>query len=363
MVTRTARKAAAPARRSQTKPAAKKAAPPARRTRSSAPKEAPAAKAVEERPVASKGAQGATLAATITVTAHDLARAALTLERAKQTYDAVLAKYWEQYGEEVEDIKSRGREVLNELDGPGRVGRPPKEAPITKGKKSDPIIGEVYDYEEVKAFPLVKLRELSRDLAAEGVIKETVKKTVILEEMDEAGLFRESDDEAADQRDAVADEDDAEALEEDVEEFEDEADDSDDEGADEDDDAEDDEDDGEDVTADQLRRMNLKDLQDVAEENGIRWQKKKQDVLLKELLAAVGVTEDEEDEEESEDEDVEDDALTEEQVLAMSNQELRVIMKQLVAAGEDEPTLKVKKDTEALANWVLDHLEEDDDED
>lgn len=362
MVTRT-RKAAAPTRSARparsAKPApAKKGAAPARRTRTAPAKAAPAPKAAEERPAVTRGAQGAVLVAGITVTAHDVAKAALTLKRAQIIFDDLNAKYWEQYGEEVADIKARGKEVLAELDGPGRVGRPPKEAPITKGKKSEPIIGETYDYEEVKALPLVQLRELARDLAKEDIIEETVKKTVILEQMEEAGLFRESDDEASASGDSVDDEDAAAEDEEGDEEFED--DDSDDEGADEDDDDEDAEDDGDDITADDLREMNLKELQDVAEENGIPWKKKPQAALLKELLAAVGASEEEPDDEEEDDED--DDGLTEEQVRSMSNKELRVIMNQLVKAGEDEPPLKVKKDTDALAEWVLEHLDEDEED-
>jgi hypothetical protein len=360
MVTRTAKKAAAPTRSTRstnrsTKPTAKKAAAPARRTRTAPAKSAPAPEVEEERPVVSKGAQGATLPAAITVTAHDVLRA-------KLTYEHLYARYWEQYGEEVAEIKARGKEVLAELDGPGRVGRPPKEAPITQGKKSDPLIGETYDYNEFKGFPLVKIREIARDLAAEGIIEETVKKTVILEQMEEAGLFRESDDEAPVRRDSRDVADTPEEDEEGDEEFEDEDDDSeDDEESDEEDDDDDDEEDGDDITPDYLRRLNLKDLQDVAEENDIPWKKKTQAALLAELIEAAGGEDEEPDDEEDEDEE-EDGGLTEEQIRAMSNKELRTIMAQLVKAGEDEPPLKVRKDTAALAEWVIEHLDEDEED-
>jgi hypothetical protein len=304
----------------------------------------------ETRPVVTKGAQGATLAASHNVQAHDVLRAYLTFQN-------LAAAYWDQYGEEVAEIKAMGRAVVDELAGPGRVGKPPQEG-VRKGKVRDSLMGETYDYDAFKAKPLTEIREIARALAAEGIISETTKKPLIMEEMEEKGLFRPEDDEAADSGDAGDDDGDAEEVEED-EEFEDDDADGDDEDDDEDDDAEDDAEDGGGVTADELREMNLKALQETAEENNIPWRKKSQDVLLAELLAAVGAAPDEDEEDgEDEDDDEDPDLLTEERVLSMSIGELRKIKEQLVAAGEDEPPLKIRKNQELYANWVLDHLEE-----
>lgn len=348
MPVRTAKKAA-PAARS-TRPATKKpavSAPAPEKAvsagRTRKPSEATAEKAVESpKPVVG----------TLRVTAHDVLRAELTFENAKKAFEQLRAEYWAQYDVDVDEIKELSQAAIHEFDGPEQQGRPPADGPMRKARVRgvEPVIGEAYDRTKVSSMGLVELRKLAKELVGEGLITELKVKSEILKQMEEAGLFRSAVDASADEGDAGAEPSDAEEDEEGEDE----------EGEYEDDDDEDDgeeDDEGDSISAADLREMTLKDLQDVAEENGVKWKGKKQAALLEELLALVEDDEEEADEpdDEEDDDEEEDGGLTEESIRAMSLKELQKLAAQLDTA----PPLKVKKDRDALVEWLLENLEEE----
>lgn len=289
MPVRKATPAAKPAARTtttRTTTAAKKTAAPARKAAPAAPK-APAAKpAAARRPAATKAA--APVAKKQKYTGHDVARAVLTAMRALKTAMVVVQGYAEEYQEELggdlaEFLAPMGHGVKGTAaDGPHRRARVAEE---------DRVIGELYNRDEVVSMKLVDLRELAADLVEQGVITEPKVKSVILEQMEEAGLFRGSDGSDSDE----------DAGDDEAGEYEDDG------------DAEEDEEDGDDsddpeledvpYTREELEAMSLNELRQLAKDNSLPYKGMDAEELVNSFIP--GEEGEEEDEEEPEDEDEE----------------------------------------------------------
>jgi hypothetical protein len=297
MVVRTTKKAtAAPA---------KKAAAPAKKATPApkpAPKAAPARKAAPAKPAVEK------------VTAYDVLRADKAVEKAQQEYYRIKNLFWQQNEGELSAAVEHAEKMVEEITPAPRTGRKPAETPSAKARAKDPVIGEFYDIDDTRALGLRDLRDLAADLAEKGLITETMKKPIILKQMEDAGLFRAAGNAGTDEDDIVDDDEDL-AEDEEAEEYEDEAEDESDdsEESDDDDEADDDsedEDDEDGYSLDDLKKMKLKQLQDLAEQNEIDWDGLSKDDLIAELW---GEDEDEEDEDESEDEEIDDEEDEEEE--------------------------------------------------
>lgn len=336
------RAAAAPAKREAVKPApaAKKAAvarPADKRTENVA-----TARAVRSEKIA-KVKEDAVKGVDVHPTRKDEI-SAYDVVRAWHTAFTLHSQFVQQQGEELAEVLDFVAPIMA-----AKIGGP-KKTPATRAKvdPEDRVIGEYYDRDDVEKYTLKELRELAADLVANGIISEKMKKTVILTQMEEAGLFRE--DGSAD-----ADEDD---IEDDVDEDAEEGVEDDDSESDDDDD----EDETEDVVYDRadLKAMTLKELQELAEANECDWKGMGKAALIDALLAD---DDEEEDSEEAEDEEEDDDVvgIDPDDLPNMDLDELLDLCKQI---DLKVPATK-RKNKKSVIQMILDELgdeEEDDDE-
>lgn len=330
-----AKKAAAPARKSAP---AKKAAPA---------KAAPAPKTSDSRNISHTPKKP-------TVVAHDVMKALLTYKRAEAVFLELYAKYWEEYGEVLDGAAEHAEKFLSDIAPPNKQGRRDvKEGPARKALPAEPMVDEYFNRDEVEDMSIRELRDLAKDLATRGVIAETMVKKEILNQMEAAGLFREDGS-------ASADEDDFDDEDEDVEDSR--PDDEEDDDADSDpEDDDDDEGDGEEAyTLEDLKEMDLDELQDLAEQLGIPWKRKKQAELIELIMESAEDEDGEEEaeEEEEDDEEYEELELDEDQIRDMSVAELLALLGQL---GVKVP-VKAKKNKDALIDLVMENLEEEDED-
>lgn len=357
MVTRTSkttatRRSAAPAAK-KSAPALAKKAPPAKPapTRKAAPAKAapapkkPAVKSVE------------------TVTAHDVLRARKAIEAATQEAYRLENLYWAQNTAALDEAKEHAEKAAAELTPPKKAGPKPADTPARRARAKDPVAGEFYDRDKVEGYSLRELRDLAEDLVDREIITERMKKSVILEQMEDAGLFREEGSASADEDDELSDDEDAQEDEE-AEDFEEEEDDdsSDEDDADDDEDDADDAEDGdgddeEGYTLEELKAMKLKDLQDLAEQNGVEW-----DDLSKSKLidALVGVDEDEDEPEDDED-DEEEEGFVEVNPEDIPNMSVKELLELAGDIGLKIPTSK-SKNKEYLIDKILEQVDDEDED-
>lgn len=337
------RKPTASARRKPGRPAAaaKKAVP----ARKAAPAAKPApVKATPKPPVKAAPAERKPISkapAQQTYTAHDVLRAFANAFR-------MFNVYWEEYGEVLDGAALH----VGELAPPPKNGRPFKDGPARKAlAKKPPVAGEYFDLDEVQQMGAVAIRELAAGLAERGLITETKIKKTIIEQMEEAGLFRETGDSDADEVDEL---DDEEVEDDDEEEFED------DEEDDEDDsDGDDDEDDGEEAyTLADLKNMDIEELQGLAEQLGIRWKNLTKASLINKIMETAEGDEEEPEDDEEEDDDAEELELDMDDIQNMSAAELVDILEKMQIAVP----AKIKKNADALRDLLLENIDEDDEE-
>lgn len=250
------------------------------------------------------------------ITAHDVVAARRVAERAQQEVFRLETLYWKQHEAELQEVVEHAEKSVSST--PKRTGRKPADTPVSKARSKTPVIDEFFDRDVVEAMGLREFRELAGELVEKGLISEPKIKKVALQQMEEAGLFREAGSGGADEDDSV-DDDETSAEDEEDEEYEDEEDDSDDDSDDDDDDESDEDDDDEDeddedgYTLDDLKAMKLKQLQDLAEQNEIDVDGMSKSEIIEALLeSAEDEEDDDEDEEEPEDEVDEDDDEEEE---------------------------------------------------
>lgn len=294
VIRRPAPAAKASPRSARTTAAKKTAAPaPARRTAAPARKAAPARPATQSKAdqlAAARAAKAAkeaeaAKAATKNVEPHPTKKAAVTANdvlRARHTYEFLYSQWLQQQGEEITAVL----EFVAPIMAPQRGVA--KKSPLTRAKvePEERIVDEYYNRDDIETYSIKELRELAADLAENGIITETKVKSKILAEMEAAGLFREDGSADADE-DGVEEDDDADA-EEDGEE---------DDDADE---SDDDDDDGittENFTRAELKKMDLAELQDLAELNEFEWEGLDKDELIETILSASEGEDEEEDEE------------------------------------------------------------------
>lgn len=356
MVTRTSkttatRRSAAPAAKKSAPAPAKKAAPakPAPTRKAAAPKAAPAPKP------AVKSVEA--------VTAHDVLRARKAVEAATQEAYRLENLYWAQNSAALDEAKAHAEKAAAELAPPKKAGPKPADTPARRARAKDPVAGEFYDRDKVENYSLRELRDLAEDLADREIITERKMKRVILEQMEDAGLFREEGHSSADEDDELPDDEDAQEDEEaeDFEEDEDESSDEDDAEDDEDDadDAEDgDGDDEEGYTLEELKAMKLKDLQDLAEQNGVEWDDLSKSELIDKL---VGEDEDEEDSEDEpeEDDDEEDGDFVEVNPEDIPNMSVKELLELAGDIGLKIPASK-RKDKDYLIDKILEQVDDED---
>lgn len=347
-----AKKAAAPAparKATAARPAAKKAAPaPAKR--STGASEARKAQLAEAR--SKRGTKAAAPAEEAVkhptrkdeISAHDVLRA-------YHTFNTLYVGWLGQQGEEIAEVLDFVAPIL-----PEAAGRP-KKSPATRAKVTPQEREEeqkYYDRESFEKLHITEIREVAADLAAAGVITETKVKKTILEEMEEAGLFRTDSDDDSDEDDEEHGEDAEEAEEED-----------DDESDDDEDDDEESDDDTETAffTREELEGYKLKQLQEIAEANELDW-----NGLSKADLIDLLVPEDEEDDEdeEEEDEDEEGEEL-EIDLAALKKASIEELLDICDQAGWDVPRTK-RKNKAAIIEIIEENVEggeeeEEDDED
>lgn len=309
-------------------PAAKKAAP-ARQATEAKKEQLAAARAVRSEKVAAAKAAPTEVhpVRKDKISAHDVARAwhtALMLQ----------FQYAVQEGEEIAEAMAFVAPIMA-----SKSGLPEKSLHAkAKVDPEDRVIDEFYDLDVVKAMSISDLRTLATDLAANGLITETKLKSRILEQMEEAGLFREEESSDADEDDIEDD------VDEDAEEDEE------DDDSDEDDDTEDVE-----YSREDLKGMTLKELQEIAEANEYDWKGLDKASLIEALLADP----EEEDEEESGDED--DEEAVEIDPDELPNMDLDELLELCEQIGLKVPAAK-KKNKKAVIQLILDELGDDEDE-
>lgn len=268
------------------------------------------------------------------ITGHDVARA-------WQTALEVQAAYWAQENGEIEEAKAYVAPVGSAKPGPK------EKSPATRAKvePEDRVIDEYYDRDIVEKYSIKELRELAVALE----LDEQKLKSKILSEMEEKGYFREDGSSEADEDDIEDD------VDEDAEEDEEE---DDDEDADSD---EDDEDETEDrvYNRDDLKAMNLKELQELAEANEFNWKGLGKAELIDALLADPDEDEEADDEEENEDDE---DTPVEIDPDELPNMDLSELLELCEQIDLKVPASK-KKNKKAVIQLILDELgDEEDDE-
>jgi hypothetical protein len=274
-----AKKAATPVRRA----VSTKAAPPAKKAAAPAAKPArtPAQKAALEKARAARAATAA--AEQHSAPKHPSKQPQVTeydVLRAYHTWDTLYRTWKEQEGINVAEALDFVAPI-----GPAKVGRPEAGSIHNAAKvaEEDRVADELYDKEKVIAMPVAKLRQLAADLG----LNEQKFKSGILEELEEKGYFRAEGDSADDE---VDDGDDLSDAEEDEDESDDESD-------------EDEELVEETLTRADLKKMNLKQLQEIAEANELDSEGLDKDEIIEALLADEEEDEEEEGEDEEEDEE------------------------------------------------------------
>lgn len=339
-------KKAAPAR-----PAAKRAAAPAARkaapARPVAKKAAPAPAKRSAAPVRAKAATPKAAPATQRTAKAPKKEDAVSdhyVLRTLHTFLATYAKWLEQQGGEVQEVLDFVAPIL-----PPRTG-PVKSTPQNRAKVSEEVQEaeeKFYDRDVIEKYSITDLRELATDLAAQDIITETKVKRVILEQMEEAGLFRSGEDSPADEDDEV-DGEDAEDADEDEEEDDAESDDDESDGDTEEDF----------FTREELEGYKLKELQDLAEANELDFRG-----LSKAELIDLLVPEDEESEEDDEEE--EDEEEGEELVIdlnALKKASIEELLDICEQAGYDVPRSK-RKNRAAILEIIEENVEGVEEED
>lgn len=273
-----------------------KAAPAARTAAVKAPTKTAAAPAPRKTTVAKPAPK---TAAAPKLTAYDVYRSSVAARKAAEAYEAVRAAFEAQGGAEIQDAVVHAQNFVDSVTPGPREGRRPDETPSAKARAKDPVIGEFYDYDKTSTMKLTELRTLAAELVEEGLITETMKKMVILQQMEDAGLFRAEGNSGSDEDDELPDDEDDEEDEED----EDEEYDEDDDESEDDDDESDDESGG--YTIEDLKAMKLAELQDIAENNKIDVEGFSKSEVIAALVAQVD-DEDEEEEPDEEDDDEDD---------------------------------------------------------
>jgi hypothetical protein len=338
MVTRTTSRRPA-AKRPVAPPPKKTAAKPAPARKAAAP--APKARPVAKAPAARSKPQA------LAADAHPTRKSAPTgydVVRAIMTAVAMVNAFAEAYQEELDALTPFVAPM-----GKNWHGALPAEGPLQKVAvdPEDSVIGEALDRDDTLALPLRELRELAADLAKRGIIQETMKKPVILAQMEEAGLFREDGDPATDE-DAEEEADEDEDLPEEADDADEDDDEDDDTEADDDDDEGDDEEYGE-YTRAELREMTLKEVQELAEANGIKWKGKDQEYLVVALLPDEDEEEEEEEEEDGEALEIYPDELP--------NMDLPELLSLCEQAGWEVPAAK-KKRKQSVIDFILSKLDD-----
>jgi len=273
------------------------------------------------------------------ITAHDVLRA-------RHTYEVLYSQWLRQQGEDIAEVLDFVAPILDDKRGVN------KKSPLTRAKVApeERVIDEYYDRDVVEGYNIKDLRTLAADLASQGIITEKVKKPLILEQMEAAGLFREDGDVASaeddEDEDADAyDEEDEGDSEEDLEE----------EGDEDEDESDDDDVEEETFTRADLKAMTLKELQDIAEINEVKWKGLDKASLIDELLGAED-EEEEADEAEEEDEDGEFLEIDPNELPNMDLDELLEICDQI--DGLKVPAVK-RKNKKAVIELILEALGEE----
>jgi hypothetical protein len=360
----TAAKKTSASRTAHRAPARKEAAPAPKRaaSRPAPAKAAPVAKRATAKPdVAQKSPPPGK------ILAHDVARASRDVLEAQARLKAITEAYMEQQGEILQGAVDHVA-AIEALSGPVKQGARPKDSPQEKALSTAPQIGEYYDLEATKALSLVALRELARDLESRNIITETVKKTVILKQMEDAGLFRSEGSAPADEDDLEeADSDDDQEMDEDEED-----------GEYEDDESDDDDEESEDPTLSELEDATLTQLREWAEEYGVKTAKKSADDLREALAEKLDLNEDDDEDEEDDDEEDDEDEYDDEEeedeedegyltVADVKKMDHAALLKAAKESNEkiSESTLK---NVTKLRAWMVKYIEEieaqqDEDED
>lgn len=332
-------KKAAPAR-----PAAKRAAAPAARkaapARPVAKKAAPAPAKRSAAPVRAKAAAPKAAPVTAKAPKKEDAVSDHFVLRTFHTFLATYAKWLEQQGHEVAEVLDFVAPIL-----PPRTG-PVKSTPQNRAKVSEEVQEaeeKFYDRDVIEKYSITDLRELAADLAAQGIITEVKVKRVILEQMEEAGLFRAGEDSPADEDDEV-DGEDAEDADEDEEE---------DDDAESDDDESDGDTEEDFFTREELEGYKLKELQDLAEANELDFRGLSKAELIDLLVPEDEEADEEDDEEEDEEEEGEELVIDLNALKKASIEELLDICEQ---AGYDVPRSK-RKNKAAILEIIEENVE------
>lgn len=197
---------------------------------------------------------------------------------------------------------------------------------------------ETYTPEEIHGMKIVELRELAVEL---GLDEQKVKNNIIAELTEKGYIVDEDGDE-----------------DEDEDELEDEEEDEDEDGEDEDDEG---------YSREELEDMTLADLRKLAKEEGIKVPRgADQDALVELILGEDDEDEDDDDEADDDDtdsdsDDEEEEEITEEEIRAMSLQELQGLAKELkvkVTVPRNVKTSAAKQKFYAQA--ILDSVADDD---
>jgi len=185
---------------------------------------------------------------------------------------------------------------------------------------------EKLNEDDVRALGLKELRELAVELG----LDERVKKAGILDEMVAKGLFEESDEDEDEEDDDEADEDEGE-----------------------DDTSDEDEDEEEEISREELEDMDLAELRKLAKSEGLNradYIKADKDTIIDLLLGE----EEEDDDEDDEDEDGDTEELNEEEIRAMSLNEVKALAKEL---GVKIPAA-IQRNRKKIADKILDEMAE-----
>lgn len=294
------------------------------------------------------------------VTAHDVLRAEMAALKAAGEHARLRNLYWDQNQQDLNAAVAHAERVTEELTPRKKDGPKPADTPSRRAHAKNPVVDEFYDRDKVEGYGLRDLRDLAAELAEKGLITETKVKKTILEQMEEAGLFRAEGHSGSDEDDELDDDEDL-AEDEDDEDFEDDedSDEDDDDAEDDEDDADDDDagdgDDEEGYTLAELKAMNLTDLQDIAEQNGVDWD----DLSKSELIAAlIGADDDESDDEEDDEDEDEFLEINPEDIPNMSLKELLELAEEI---GLKVP-VKKRKDKDYLVEAILEQVDDEDDE-
>lgn len=352
MVVRTKPAAKASPRSARAAAPAKKAAAPARKAATPTRKPAAASSGLSEAKQAAlqkaqaarrEKAAGARSAATEGADVHPTRKEEVTAHdvlRARHTYEVLYSQWLQQQGEDITDVLNFVAPILTAPSGQ------PKRSPIarTKVAPEERDIEQYFDRDKFEALPIKEIREIAADLVANKTpgMTETKVKSVILEQMEAAGLFREEGPSDVDEDD-IEDDDDEDVEEDD--ELDDEESDSDD----------DDDEDVETFTRADLKKKTLDELQDLAEINEVPWKGLGKSDLIDALLGGPEDDEDEEEEESDEEDDGEAIEIDPDELPNMDIAELLDLCEQIGIA--DEIPANKKKSKSFIVNAILEQVE------